>query len=991
MNKHGMRTPGPQQQSKTVGKSLALLVLLLLVPWADGQTAPPAQTSPAPMAPASKVSANVDEVSLDLVVHDKKNKPVLDLKPTDLAVSDNDSPVTLKSLHLVNGESNAGHLITLVFDPMEGAAAKGAQEIAEKILKIAPKNGFSFAVLNLGGRLRLIQGFTDDRKAIEQAVGIATQEGEVQQGIAIAAAEKRLIAEAQTGLDPSGMHVSVKERAMAQTLLAALEGSQRIVQDQHTRPSLAGLLALARSQQQLVERKSVIYFTLNSQIDSSAKEMVHSIMGAANRSGVSMYTVDMNGVGAGVRNQLMTMMVMGNIAGQNPVGTPGQGQAGDPAGAGVGSMIANTTTRFEGEGGGTGNTSPLAGLAAGTGGAYIDGQDSVKKPLQQMLQDMTTYYEATYAPPIQDYDGKFRSIAVKPLRTGLKIRSKTGYFALPQGGGEGIRPFEAPLLKILAEQQLPTDLNFHAAILRLGDLPDGNTNTVVVEAPLSELEMREDEHTNLYSAHLSIVAQIKDKNGTVIEHFGEDLTRHGSLGAIEKAKTEAFTLQRHFIASPGEYVLEAAILDRYSEKAAAQRVNFEIPEAPAGPSLSDVVLVRQVDAVSAEADPLEPLRYENAKVTPNLSSQVPANAKAVSVFFIMHPDPQASEPPKLEMEVLRNGKPAANMPLPLRQGTVKAAVPYLATFQTSALAPGLYEVKTTMTQGGKTAKRDLSFTVEGSQTASAAADADAKLQTPGIDSLPAGQLVITVPSNPVPPPAQNELQAMIADARQRATSYTDLLPNFMCLRVTSRSVDPTGSGRWKQKDKLVELLRYRDKTETPTLLQVDGKPSSGDSEGVKGPRSHGEFGGVLTAVFEASSKAALQWKQTAELGSGTVQIFDYRVAHDNSSFKVTGAGDEQITVGFHGQVFIDSATRSVRRVTLVADDLPRAFSVHATSVGVDYDYVVLNAHDYLMPVSAQVSLKEGRHAAVLNLIEFRDYRRFGSNVRILGFTPVEKP
>src|ERR1035437_10699795 len=128
MNKHGMRTPGPQQQSKTVGKSLALLVLLLLVPWADGQTAPPAQTAPAPMAPASKVSANVDEVSLDLVVHDKKNKPVLDLKPTDLAVSDNDSPVTLKSLHLVNGESNAGHLITLVFDPMEGRSEEHTSE-----------------------------------------------------------------------------------------------------------------------------------------------------------------------------------------------------------------------------------------------------------------------------------------------------------------------------------------------------------------------------------------------------------------------------------------------------------------------------------------------------------------------------------------------------------------------------------------------------------------------------------------------------------------------------------------------------------------------------------------------------------------------------------------------------------------------------------------------------------------------------------------------
>ena len=94
---------------------------------------------------------------------------------------------------------------------------------------------------------------------------------------------------------------------------------------------------------------------------------------------------------------------------------------------------------------------------------------------------------------------------------------------------------------------------------------------------------------------------------------------------------------------------------------------------------------------------------------------------------------------------------------------------------------------------------------------------------------------------------------------------------------------------------------------------------------------------------------------------------------------------------FRSLVFIDAATRSVRRITLVADDLPKDFPTHSTSIAVDYDYVVINAHDYLVPVSAEVSLSQGRREADLNTIEFRNYKRFASNVKILGFSPVAKP
>ena len=84
--------------------------------------------------------------------------------------------------------------------------------------------------------------------------------------------------------------------------------------------------------------------------------------------------------------------------------------------------------------------------------------------MQQLIEDMTTYYEASYTPPIQEYDGRFRSVTIKPTRKGLQVRSRAGYFALPSSTSSAMRPFEAPLMKALAEPQLPTDLKFQSGV-----------------------------------------------------------------------------------------------------------------------------------------------------------------------------------------------------------------------------------------------------------------------------------------------------------------------------------------------------------------------------------------------------------------------------------------------------------------------------------------------------------------------------------------------
>ena len=60
-------------------------------------------------------SISVDGRSADLAVHDKHHKAVLDLKPEDITITDEGTPVKLNAFHLVRGDATSGHMITLVF------------------------------------------------------------------------------------------------------------------------------------------------------------------------------------------------------------------------------------------------------------------------------------------------------------------------------------------------------------------------------------------------------------------------------------------------------------------------------------------------------------------------------------------------------------------------------------------------------------------------------------------------------------------------------------------------------------------------------------------------------------------------------------------------------------------------------------------------------------------------------------------------------------
>jgi VWFA-related protein len=997
-----LRTRSFQSASRVA--ILALPIFLLFPPRTPAQALHGGQTLAASATPdssaASPLSATVDEVSLDLTVRTKHNKPVRDLLPSELAVTDGGAPVQLSTLRLVAGDSGSQHLVVFVFDRLDPHTAKTAHTIAEKILEVIPGKGYSFAVLQVDGRLRLLQPYTQDHRLVDAALGDATPASPVPPQADLTGAERTLIASVQG----DALTVSSADRAEGKLILSALEQSQRILEDHRSSPSLAALQALVLSNRLLTGRKFIFYFSEGIASNSDARDIIHSIVGLANRAGVTICVVDANRLDAQMGSNLQAA-VASSIVGKGPTNASisafGTGNIGNSPsssgfapGAALNSVAAHYTAGFE-----FGDVdvvrSPLTTLASGTGGIYFPASEECKHQLQQLREDLTTWYQASWAPPIKNYDGQFRPINISSLRKGLVIRARSGYFAVPPAESSEVRPFEIPLLNILAGATLPVDIAFHAGVLHLGALPDGNSVALTVQVPVSQLAIQEDANTHISSVHAAIAAVIKDSKGTVLQRFGDDFPLHETPDMFRADSDQTITLQRHFSADPGVYTLETAVMDRVANKAGAQRTTFTVEPPPQGPALSDIALVQRVEPAQEDDQIFEPMRFRDGRVVPNLATELPQDTHSLSLFFLLHPVAGSQIQPVLRMQIFRNGQLLTEMPMELQKvsGT-GAAIPYLGTIQGHVFPAGEYQVKANLSQNGETASSSVSFRVEG--TAAASNSPDTSLTAVGSSSSNAtdsrlvseastanSQFVLSSPTSPVPPPTDAEIQAMIEGARQRALAWTNTLENFYCYEVTNHSVDATGHGDWKHKDTLVELMRYVNHGESRTTLMLNGEKSSAQPDQLQFAHSAGEFGAIFHIVFDPAAKTAFTWKQSSFLDGQPVQVFAFKVALANSGFDLSDRNHRSLHAGFHGLLYLDAATRSVRRVSIDADDIPRELLIRASSISVDYSWISMQDHDFLLPVRGAVSLQEARRHPVLNEFEFRNYRRFGSQFRVL--------
>lgn len=254
-------------------------------------------------------------------------------------------------------------------------------------------------------------------------------------------------------------------------------------------------------------------------------------------------------------------------------------------------------------------------------------------------------------------------------------------------------------------------------------------------------------------------------------------------------------------------------------------------------------------------------------------------------------------------------------------------------------------------------------------------------------SLPAAPAPVAAPKStaaPIPAPDAESQQKVLAAITQNAVSYSEGLPNFICMQVTRRYVAQNGSDNFRLTDTIAERLSYNEHHEDYKVISVNGTPvTNRKHEQLGGATSSGEFGSMLYEIFSPGSHTEFQWERWGKLRDHVMNVFSFRVRLENSKYSITAEEVKRtVTVGYHGLIYADRDTNNVMRITMEADDIPEDFPIRSASETLDYDSISLSGVKFILPLKVDMRMQDGRNT-MKNQAEFRLYNKFGADTSII--------
>jgi hypothetical protein len=249
-------------------------------------------------------------------------------------------------------------------------------------------------------------------------------------------------------------------------------------------------------------------------------------------------------------------------------------------------------------------------------------------------------------------------------------------------------------------------------------------------------------------------------------------------------------------------------------------------------------------------------------------------------------------------------------------------------------------------------------------------------------------------------PSASEANELLERSRQVTRDAIDQMPDFVVKQIISRSAAYAGTGNWKQLDTVVVAVSYSsEKGEQYQVLAMNGAPvqtQKGNTySNIEGSTTGGEFVEALEKLFRAESKTTFSLLTTDTIRSQPAIVYDFEIKLENNKnggvgFKTSDGGKgfsfTSVPAGEKGRVWIDRKTGNVLKLEYSATDIPRDFRVQAYTSSIDYDWVNIAGERVLLPITSDnrfTSVAGAQRFQDRNYIRFREYQKFGSEVRIL--------
>jgi len=698
-----------------------------------------------------------NEVRLDIVVKDKKGRPVKDLSANDFEVLEDGVSQKIVSFRLVNregpGEANKstasgeskvatteGAPTTVSSRTTPGVIALVFDRLSPEARSLAKKAGLAYAAEGMAGgdftgvfridlSLNTVQPFTDNSELVKAAVESAT----VASGSTYASSAQRTrdladrsaaldrqidsssAAAASAGASGDGGGAAAAGQASGQAAAAQklvemesniLQQFETLERDQQGFATINGLLAVINPMRNLPGRKTIIFFSEGIALPTSVQTKFPAVISAANRANVSIYTID----AAGLRTESGTAesaRELNSIVAQR-LGNQTRGSDRGSSGPYMKSLERNEELlRFDPRSG-------LGQLADQTGGFLIHDTNDLANGVRRINDDMHGYYLVTYVPKNEDYNGKFRQINVKLTRPSLEVQTRKGYYAVESVDQLPVLDYEAPAIAA-ARSADPNSKNSRligSALSFPGPHRQG-LSVILAEAPLATFSFSSNDNKTYY-ANFSFVALIRNDASQIVQKVSQHYPLTGPLENLDAAKKGEVLFYRETQLPPGNYTVELIAYDGSSEKVSLRKTALAIPAVDeTKPRLSSVAVLRRAERLTPEEQKRDqPFRFGELLVYPNLGEPIVKSvSQQLAFFFTAWPAKDSTGPLQFNVEILQNHRSLAKIPGQLPSPDQQGQIKYASSFPLEKFPPGAYELKVTVGDGTNAVSRATSFTV----------------------------------------------------------------------------------------------------------------------------------------------------------------------------------------------------------------------------------------------------------------------------------------
>jgi hypothetical protein len=257
-------------------------------------------------------------------------------------------------------------------------------------------------------------------------------------------------------------------------------------------------------------------------------------------------------------------------------------------------------------------------------------------------------------------------------------------------------------------------------------------------------------------------------------------------------------------------------------------------------------------------------------------------------------------------------------------------------------------------------------------------------------------------------PSESEGNELLQRTRNVTLAAANAMPDFIVKQIIKRSVAYGSTANWLPQDNLTIAVGYRANAgEEYKILTVNGLPPGEDvkeskdySKYVKGATSSGvEYISALADIFKPESRTEFKLVDTDVVQNRRAAVYEYEIKREFSQLSLSVGKESGAIVGSRGRVWIDRELDRVVRFEQIATEIPADFPITAASSLIDYDWVNINDHKYLLPSHSEILMTTNQSKFVVqsrNDIRFRSYQKFGAELKVIDEvgeddTPAEKP